>query len=394
MRRPGGLVHPPVAIALGGGQVLTAKLFGMPGSLYTARARSYLIKQHIDFEEAIPADPAWPAITQAIGRWIIPVLVEPDGTIVQDGIAIIDHMEARGPRLSAYPETPHHLAIAHLFELYGAEGLLRPAMHYRWNFDAENLAFLQRDFVAGLMPDARGEAEAAVFGAASGRMRKAAASFGISAETIPTIEASYVEFLGLLDAHLADWPYLLGGRPTLGDYGLIGPLYAHLARDPVPAQLMKTRFFNVWRWTERMNAAQALLGGHAARGEALIEGDGVPDTLKALMRFVAEDFLPELTAHIAYANEWLAARPDLEPGTNGLDRPGARGIGMASFDWRGHRITTAVMPYRFWVLERLQAVGDGARDLFEEAGLGDLLTLGTVRPVERRDNLEVWGTLR
>ncbi|MBA3837108.1 MAG: glutathione S-transferase, partial [Zymomonas sp.] len=52
----------------------------MPGSLYTARARSYLIKQRVDFEETIPADPDWTAITQQISRWIIPVLVLDDGT--------------------------------------------------------------------------------------------------------------------------------------------------------------------------------------------------------------------------------------------------------------------------------------------------------------------------
>lgn len=374
---------------------MTATLFGMPGSLYTARARSYLIKQHIDFEEAIPADPAWPTITQAVGRWIIPVLVLPDGTMIQDGVAIIDHYEAQGVRLPARPETPVHLAIAHLFEMFGAEGMLRPAMHYRWNFDADNLGFLRRDFMSGLMPGATGYAEAAIFAAASGRMRKAAASFGVSAATAPAIEASYLELLGLLDAHFADYPYLLGGRPTLGDYGLIAPLYAHLARDPVPAAIMKTGFYHVWRWTERMNAAQALLGGHAARGEALIDDDAVPATLKALMRFVADDFLPELAAHVAFANDWLAARPELTAGTNGLDNPGARGIGMAAVEWRGHRINSAVMPYRFWMLDRLQAaVRAEARPLFEEVGLGPLLALRTDRPVERRGNLEVWGERR
>lgn len=374
---------------------MTAKLFGMPGSLYTARARSYLIKQRIDFEEAIPADPAWPAITQAIGRWIIPVLVLPDGQMIQDGVAIIDYYESQGVRRSAYPETPVHRAVAHLFELYGAEGMLRPAMHYRWSFDTDNLAFLRRDFMSGLMPAATGDAEEAIFLGASGRMRKAAASFGVSEATAPAIEASYLAFLGLLDAHFADYPYLLGGRPTIGDYGLIGPLYAHLARDPVPAAIMKSGFFHVWRWTERMNAAQALLGGHAARGEALIDDDGVPETLKALMRFVAEDFLPELTAHVAFANSWLADRPDLVAGTNGLDNPGARGIGMAGFDWQGHALSTAVLPYRFWMLDRLQtAIGDTAGPLFEEAGLGPLLALRTDRPVERQGNLEVWGERR
>lgn len=374
---------------------MTAKLFGMPGSLFTARARSYLIKQRIEFDEAIPADPAWPDITRAIGRWIIPVLVLPDGGIVQDGVAIIDYFDAKGVPLPADPDTPVHRAIGHLFELFGGDGMLRPAMHYRWNFDADNLDFLRRDFLAGLMPTATGDAAAAVFEAASGRMRKAGASFGVNAETAATIEQSYLELLGLLDAHFADYPYLLGGRPTRGDYGLIAPLYPHLARDPHPAAIMKARYHHVWLWVERMNVAQPRLGAHAARGEALIEGDGVPDTLRAILRYIADDFLPEIAAHVAFTNDWLAARPGLVAGTNGLDNPGARGIGMARFDWRGHVIGTAVLHYRFWLLDRLQACATpDVAALFDETGLAPMLSLRTDRPVLRVDNLEVWGDPR
>lgn len=367
----------------------------MPGSLYTAKARSYLIKQRIDFEEAIPGDPAWPDITKTIGRWIIPVLVTPSGAIIQDGVAIIDHFEGNGlARRSAYPDTAVHCAVSLLFELFGGEGLLRPAMHYRWDFDEANREFLKTDFVAALMPGATGETQEAVFGAASGRMRKAKTGFGVSAETAATVEHSYEQFLSLFDAHLAIHPYLLGGRATIGDYGLIGPLYAHLARDPFPAQVMKTRFYHVWRWTERMNAAQALLDGLQA-DEALIEGDAVPDTLAALMRFVAEDYLPELTAHVAFANAWLAERPDLVSGTNGLPDPGTRMIGMAPFEWRGHSIETIVMPYRFYLLQRVRAAIAAADPpavaLFEATGLGGLAAMATSRPVERLGNLEVWG---
>ncbi|PHY13768.1 hypothetical protein CSW58_03550 [Caulobacter sp. B11] len=86
-------------------------------------------------------------------------------------------------------------------------------------------------------------------------MRKAMAGFGVNEQSIPLIEAAYEEFLDLFDAHLAHAPYLLGGRPTIGDYGLIGPLFAHLARDPYPSLLMKRRAHRVWRWVERMNSA-------------------------------------------------------------------------------------------------------------------------------------------
>lgn len=371
------------------------RLFGMPGSLYTAKARSYLIKQRIDFEEAIPADPDWPAITKAIGRWIIPVLVTPTGDIIQDGTAIIDHVEAAGlARASAYPDTPVHRAVSLIFELFGGEGMLRPAMHYRWDYDADNLDFLRADFVAALMPGATGEVRDAVFGAASGRMRKAKTAFGVSDETAPTIQASYEAFLGLLDAHFAQHPYLLGGRPTIGDYGLIAPLYAHLARDPYPATIMKTRFYRVWRWVERMNASQALLDGVSA-DERLLPDDEVPDTLVALLRHIAHDFLPELVAHVAYANRWLDDQPDLQAGTNGLPNPGTRAIGMASFDWRGHMISTMVMPYRFYLLQRVQvammAAGEPMSALLAATGLNPLADLNTHRPVERRGNLEVWG---
>lgn len=371
------------------------RLYGMPGSLYTAKARSYLIKQRIDFEEVVPGDPSWPAIVAEIGRWIIPVLVTAEGEIIQDGAAIIDHVEAAGlARRSAYPETPVHRAVSELFALFGGEGLLRPAMHYRWDFDESNRLFLKTDFVHALMPGADDAATEAVFGGASGRMRKAAAGFGITPATIPAIEASYEQFLDLFDAHLARHPYLLGGRPTIGDYGLIGPLFAHLARDPYPLALMKRRAYHVWRWTERMNAAQALLDGQWP-DERLIEGDAVPETLAALMRYIAEDYLPELIAHVGFANDWLAARPDLAPGTNGLPDKGARMIGLAPFDWRGQPIATMVMPYRFLLLQRVRAAiaeaGAPMTALLEATGLGAIPSLTTLRSVERIGNLEVWG---
>lgn len=156
---------------------------------------------------------------------------------------------------------------------------------------------------------------------------------------------------------------------------------------------MQRRAYHVWRWVERMNRPQALLDGYPS--EALIAEDGVPDTLAALLRFVAEDFLPELAAHVAFANDWLAARPDLAAGTNGLDSPGARVLGKAGFAWRGHMIETMVMPYRFWLLQRLQAaLATEGRALLDETGLGALATLATTRPVERAGNLEVWGAPR
>ncbi len=376
------------------------RLFGTPGSLYTAKARSYLRKQHVDFVELPAASAEFAALLPTIGRWIIPVLTTPAGDVLQDGSVIIDHFEAAGARLPAVPATPVHRAVAAIFELFGGEGLLRPAMHYRWNFDEQNQPFIANDFVAALAPAGAPQAvKDQVFGGAAQRMRTAMAAFGVTEASIPAIEASYAEFLALFDAHLATTPYLLGGRPTLGDYGLIGPLFAHLGRDPVPRQRMQRSAWNVYRWTERMNAPEAQADGLGPADGGLFAGDAIPDTLAALLRFIAEDYLPEITAHVAFANQWLADRPDDITGTSGLSNPANRTIGKAGFAWRGQEIATMVMPYRFWLLQKVQAAAAACDDprlgeLLAATGLAPLLTLRTTRPVERRGHLEVWGAAR
>ena len=62
---------------------------------------------------------------------------------------------------------------------------------------------------------------------------------GVSPETTPAIEAHTEELLTAFDAHLAAQPYVLGGRPSLGDCALIGLLYPHLYLDAVPSRLIR-----------------------------------------------------------------------------------------------------------------------------------------------------------
>lgn len=398
-------------------------LYGMPASLYTAKVRSYLRKQRIAFEERPAGDPRFVAeVVPAIGRWIIPVLQLPDGTLLQDGAVIIDHLEARrdspgadqtgalheavdsprarGPR--ARPSDPVLAVLAHLFELFGGEGLLRPAMHYRWNFDADNLDFLRADFISALAPGASPADQQEAFARSSGRMRKATRSFGVSADTAATVESSWADCLQRLDRHFARTPYLLGSTPTYADYGLIGPLFPHLGRDPHPAALMKRVAPRVWRWVERMNAPDADAGEYLGRAPQWLDPAAPGETLEALLRFIAEDYGAELQAMAAFADDWLAQRPDLPAGTNGLPRPGDRSIGTVSFQWRGHPIEVAVLPYRLYMLQRAQDAAARLnavqatllQGLLARTGLAPLVALRCRRRVERQGHVEVWGPVR
>ena len=379
-------------------------LYGMAGSLYTARARSYMRVNAVPFTEVKAGGKEFTEqIVPQIGRWIIPTIKTPGGEIIQDGADIIDHLDAKGfSKTPIYPEDPTILAIAHLFELFGSHGLLRPAMHYRWNFDDVNLRFLRETFRDVLPSGLPREAEASAFDHASGRMRMAAAVFGVNPQTYDLVEENYTQFLSLMEDHLRDHPFMLGGHPTIADYGLIGAMYAHLGRDPAPLHLMQTQAPNVFRWVERMNMAESFVDEASASADGqLLASDALPATLIQLMRFVADDYLPEISAHVECANDWLLHNPDIEAGTPTNNKSMKSGFGMARFVWRGAEIETVVIPYRFFLLHRLQdAVANQADDsraaicaVFENTGLGELLMLKMNRRIERKDNQEVWGEL-
>lgn len=273
-------------------------------------------------------------------------------------------------------------------------------MHYRWNFDDANLPFLACDFPAALAPpNATSDERSNIFAMASQRMRKAMSSFGLSEQTAQAIEESYGEFLQLLNTHFQGSPYLLGGRPTIGDYGLIAPLYAHLGRDPFPAQLMKSSAHRVWRWVERMSAPELDSGEYAGSDPGLFKNDEAPESLKQLLRYIAKDYLPEIEAVVGFTDEWLTTHPEIEAGTNGLPRGQDRVMGQVDFLWRGYPIRVAVMPYRLSLLQKIHAVLDQAPrpdrkkmdELLNETGLSKLGELRASRRIVRNSHLEVWS---
>ena len=125
-------------------------LYAAPHSLYSAKARCYLRKQGIAYREVMPTDARFEQyIVPRIGRGIIPVLETVEGQIIQDTVDIIDHFEAAGVRYPAYPAGPRQRVLALMIEYYASLPLLRPAMHYRWSFFAEQERFVRDAFVAG-----------------------------------------------------------------------------------------------------------------------------------------------------------------------------------------------------------------------------------------------------
>lgn len=377
-------------------------LYGAPVGLYTGKIRCYLRKQGIPYVEHLPTDRVFrKEILPVIGRFMNPVIRTADGTIVQDTADIIDFLESRGyARSTVVPTAPRQRLAALALDLYGGEGLVRAAMHYRWSFPDVNRAFLRHEFGLAYraigMADEQIEQQLDLF---TGYLAEYLPTLGINAATMPAVEAAYSDLLAALDAHFRVHPHLLGGVPTVADYGMIATLWAHLGRDPYPAMKMKSEAPSVYRWTERMNACDDDMPEFPRYPRALADGDEVPATLLPVLALMARDYLPELRALVSTADAWLDRHPDVRAGTPCTTSASERWIGSMSFPLRGAVVATAAPVYTLCMLQRVTdawdalPAGDRApvREYFGLAGLEELLTLKAKRRVERRDHLEVWG---
>lgn len=366
-------------------------LYGSPLSLYTGRARSYLIKAGIDYRELTPTTTHYRDVVLPLagGRQGIPTLELEDGTVIRDGAAIIDHFEDSNSHTFS-PSTPKQRILSRLFDVIGAEGLLRPAMHYRWNFPEQNVEFLNFHFET-MMPPGPHRAQKAL--TATDRMRAAGKGFGVVEDSMPVVEALYEELMDKLDNHFAEYPYLLGGKPCVGDFGMIAPLYGHLGRDPKPLSLMQAKAIRLFRWVERMNRPEPDVGEFETQEYEYLLNDQIPETLIELLKHIAIDFVPETQAAANCINKWLDEQENMPTGTV-LER----GVGMCSFEIRGVQINALAQPYRFYLLKRVQdeyaqfdaAARTDVDKLLDACNMKDVLDMSLSRDIGRAKNLEVW----
>lgn len=368
-------------------------LYALPHSLYSGRARSYLIKNNIPFQEFSCGHESFKAeIVPAAKLATIPVLRTDDGTVIRDGAAIVEYFEAARGR-PCLPVTPKQQVISGLFDLIGAEGLLRPAMHYRWNFPEENLSFLHYHFFHAQRAQPEREAKTQYM---MDKMRYAAMIFGVNDNSRDLVETLYMEFLLALDKHFEQYPYLLGWTPCIGDFGLLAPLFAHLGRDPKPLQIMQQQAVHVYRWVERMNRSNQDAPEYYEAGSGFLADDQVPETLLAVLRVVAEDLVPETIAAAESINHWLAT--NRVASGDRASRYLGQNDGKANFKVRGQSFETGAQPYRFFQLQLVQDAYSalspvdqaGVDAMLDVCGLQQLVTTKLSRRLEQRDNLEVW----
>ena len=226
------------------------------------------------------------------------------------------------------------------------------------------------------------------------RMQQACNDLGAPADRIELVESLYLRLLKKMDKHFANHPYLLGGKPCVGDFGLIAPMYAHLGRDLRPRTLMHEHAIHVLRWVERMNRSDSDFSARHSQAASYLDDDKIPDTLIEVLRHIAIDFVPETAAACDTINNWIQQQTNLAAGTTV-----ERSLGFATFVVEGQSITAAAQPFRFYVLKRVQdalaAMSDPTRSQVSRPNgrkrtMSTLFSTKLVRDIGRAGNLEIW----
>ncbi|MBT0586087.1 glutathione S-transferase N-terminal domain-containing protein [Alteromonas oceanisediminis] len=352
--------------------------YGAEVSLFSGKTRAYMRYKNIPFTETLAtASIINNELQPNTGLRMIPVVKTPQGEYWQDTTDIIDKFEAQFAQNSVYPVTPKQHFVALLLELYGDEWLLLPAMHYRWHYKRRHLGFILREFGAcatphwpRLLQPVSGLLPAFFFG----RLYKPV--LGISKRNWRAIETWYEAFLECFNTHLIQHQYVLGGRPSIADYGFIGPLYAHLYRDPYSGELMKQRAPHVVAWVERMMRGDQPVG-------AFLANDKIPDTLVPMLKHMHDTQLPVLHETVKRVQQRL------------LDKPGERlprFLGKMRYSFDGVEETRYVNTYAQWMLQRCTQYFDSlsseaqhdVQAWFSSRNLSGLTEIKVHQPVERR----------
>jgi glutathione S-transferase len=279
-------------MASGGGDHVT--LSGVPGSPYTRKMTALLRYRRIPYRLLQLSRDA-PGLPQAKVS-LLPTFYFPDASgelqAVTDSTPILRRLEAEYADRSARPADPALALIDALLEDYGDEWVTKAMFHYRWTYEADiaKASGVLPGFRAAQMPDT--QFKVAAKGIADRQIPRLR-YVGSNPTTGPVIEASYMRLLDLLEAHLTEHKFLLGGRPAACDFAIYGQLTQLVHFDPTSMAVAAARAPRVSAWVMLLED----LSGEEPTPGHWFDVAALPATLKAILAEVGRVYTPLLLAN-------------------------------------------------------------------------------------------------
>jgi len=274
-----------------------------------------------------------------------------------DSTPIIRRLEAMYPGRSVLPDDPALAFIDYLIEDFGDEWCTKYMFHFRWypQADADNAGTLLPLGMDVTLPRDAHQHFKKFF---TDRQVSRLYVVGSNDTTAPVIDASYRRFLAAMENHLASQKFMLGNRPSAGDFSLHGQLTQLVGFDPTSRAIAHEVSPRTVAWVDQMVDQSGL----EPTEQDWISLDEQPGSLRGLMEEIGRVYAP---AQLANARAVQAGEKTWECEIDGAP-------------W-----TQRTFPYQAkclkWTNEQYRALGDADRQrvdaLLQGTGVEAMLSL-------------------
>ena len=273
------------------------RIVGVPASPYSRKLRAVLRYRRIPHAWVMRGSPESHDLPRPRVDLLPQLIVYgPDGTpeVHTDSTPLIRRLETMYAGRAVRPPDPVVALLDALVEDYADEWLTKPMFHYRWAFPpdvAQAAAILPR----WIMPTATDADVTAGGNAFRDRQVGRLAVVGSNPTTAPTIEASYVRLLGVLDERLGRTRFVMGDRPGAADFALFGQLTQLACFDPTSRAIALHTTPRVVAWVDLVDD----LSGLEPRETDWVTRDVAVTALRPLLAEIGRVYAPFLLANAA-----------------------------------------------------------------------------------------------
>ena len=232
-------------------------IYGAELSPYSVKIRAYFRYKEIPHKWIIRDQKSNVEYKKFAKLPIVPLVVTPEKTGLQDSTPIIKLLEHEYQNNSVSPPETHTAFVARILEEYADEWLNKAMFHYRWRYKDDQMSASER-FVALMIPAWANKIpllNRVLQRKFAATIRKRMISrlwvVGSNKNTETQIEQSLNVFLNLSEKHFQDRPYFFGFRPSIADFGIWGQVY-NMWTDPTVNQIIESSYPETLKWIKRM----------------------------------------------------------------------------------------------------------------------------------------------
>ena len=318
------------------------RMYGWHLSYFAGKVRSYLKYKRVPFDDV--------DVNLFVLMWLgkrktgvgaMPLLQTPDDIWMQDSSETWQFIESRFKDRPILPTSPRQRFVSLWLEAWGDEWWIPIAMQTRWRH-SENYPLFEHDAGNALLPGWPGFLQRRAVARIARRLRGYLPAVGVRPEQDELLMAWTRRMLGLLEAHFTEHAFLLGGRPSLADFSLMGTMYGHLGRDPWPARELIAPHPHLRSWIDRMADLPNSLDETSE--SAWLANDELPVTLMPILRTTFEEFGAQVAGIAAQVSALAAHWP--------MDKRLPRILEDVAIPLQEGTFRRAAMPYTLWMAQR------------------------------------------